>query len=315
MRRTLTVASRGGALALAQTRTMIDALACHYPDLHCELRLIRTSGDEDRGTALWHLTEQGFFTSQLEQALIDKQADIAVHSFKDLPTVSRAGLVIAAVCERRFPEDVLVTGTGQTSIETLAQGARIGTSSLRRTALCLYHRPDLHVLPLRGNLGTRLEKLDNGDVDALVLARAGLERLGCAQRISACLDPLCFIPAAAQGALAVQVRADRPEVRDMVARMDHTETRITTETERHVLTVLECGCHAPAGVHARIQGQRMQVSAFVSRPDGTDMLIRSQEGPVGEAQAVAASLAQRLLDAGARQVLADLKSQRKPGHA
>jgi hydroxymethylbilane synthase len=293
----------------------MHALTRYYPDLHCEQRLIRTSGDQDRGTALWHLTERGFFTSQLEQALIDKQADIAVHSFKDLPTVSRPGLVIAAVCDRRFPEDVLVAGTGEVSIETLPEGARIGTSSLRRAALCFYYRPDVHIVPMRGNVGTRLEKLDNGGVDALILARAGLERLGLAQRISACLDPLRFIPAAAQGALAVQVRADRPEIWDMVARIDHTEGRITSDTERHVLSVLECGCHAPAGVYAHIQGQRLQVSAFVSRPDGTDMQRLTQEGPVAQAQEVGSTLAQRLLDAGARDILADLEDQRKRNHA
>ena len=189
MVRSLTIATRGGALALAQTQIVIAALQERWPNLDCRLKVITTQGDRDQRTALWDLRDQGFFTSQLEQALLAGEADVAVHSFKDLPTRQVPGLQIGAVCDRHYPEDCLVAAGGAKTLTDLAKAARIGTSSLRRAAQVRQSRPDLQVVPIRGNVETRLSKLDAGQVEAVIMARAGLERLGLAGRISAVLDP------------------------------------------------------------------------------------------------------------------------------
>ncbi|MHC4072943.1 MAG: hydroxymethylbilane synthase [Planctomycetota bacterium] len=190
----LTVATRGGALAVAQTEYVVATLRKIHPDLEIEIKQITTTGDQDRRTALWNLRDTGFFTSQLEDALIAREADFAVHSFKDLPTAQPKGLDIAAVFDRNFVEDCLIAKDPVESIDQLSQGAKIGTSSLRRAAQLKHLRPDLEPTPIRGNVQTRLDKLDTDDFDAVLLARAGLERLGLAGKISFIFEPNVFIP-------------------------------------------------------------------------------------------------------------------------
>ena len=206
--RVLTVATRRGELALAQTQAVIAALKARHPDLDVHIREITTAGDKDRRTALWDLKDTGFFTSQLEDALLAGEADFAVHSFKDLPTQEREGLAVTAICNRQWPEDCLLAKQPVGSIDELPQSAKVGTSSLRRAAQLRHLRPDLQLVPLRGNVQTRIRKLQTTDLDAIILARAGLERLGLAETISVVFDPTQFIPAPAQGALAIQTRSD-----------------------------------------------------------------------------------------------------------
>jgi len=285
-------------MALAQTQIVIAALQERWCGLACRAQVVATRGDQDQGTALWDLPRtlrpEGFFTSALEQALLAGEADAAVHSFKDLPTRPVPGLQVAAVCSRQYPEDCLVTSCGRTSLEDLPQGARIGTSSLRRAAQVRHRRSDLQIVPMRGNVETRLSKLDAGQVDALVLARAGLERLDLAGRISSVLDPRQFIPAAAQGALAVQVRQDDPETREWVTAIDHAHARLLAETEREVLISTGCGCHAPVGAFAEIEGDALCLHACMADPGCAHLIHRHAKGPLDQYLAVARQTAEDL---------------------
>lgn len=311
----LTVATRGGALAIAQTRHVIAALKKIHPALQVKIKKISTTGDKDRRTALWTLKETGFFTSQVEDALIANQADFAVHSFKDLPTAQRQELTIAAVFDRNFVEDCLVAKqplhrkaslTGD-SVEKLPAGAKIGTSSLRRAAQLRHLRPDLVPKPIRGNVKTRLRKLDAGQFDAILLARAGLERLGLANKVSFIFDPAVFIPAPAQGALAVQTRADDIETNEIIAAIDDESARTTTVAERKILTTMQCGCHAPVGAYAEITGNDIHIRAFISDLQGETFISRELTGPAKDAEKLAERIAKDLLEAGGKEILESLE--------
>lgn len=302
----LTVATRGGQLAVAQTKVVTAALKRIYPDIEIKIRKITTAGDSDRRTALWKLKTTGFFTSQVEDALLAGEADIAVHSFKDLPTRPRAGLTIAAVCDRQFAEDCLIAADSLNSIDQLPPSAKIGTSSLRRIAQIKHLRPNLNPEPLRGNVLTRIRRLKEGKFDAIILARAGVERLGLGEKISFCFDPRQFIPAPAQGALAVQTRTDDAATSKLVAAIDDNKTRTITFAERRVLTTMRCGCHAPVGVFARIDGEVMIIDAFISDLEGKNFIKRQITGPAAEADKLAKKIANELLQAGGREILESL---------
>jgi len=303
----LTVATRPGRLAIAQTRIVISALEREYPDIQIKIRKVTSRGDRDRRTALWNLKSTGFFTSQVEDALLAGEADFAVHSFKDLPTRKREGLAIAAVCDRQFPQDCLVATETVGSIDKLRQSAKVGTSSLRRAAQLKRLRADLQPTPIRGNVQTRLNKLDSAEFDAVVLARAGLERLGLGQRISLVFDPSQFIPAPAQGALAVQTRSDDEQLREQVSAIDDEKARTITSAERQVLTTMQCGCHAPVGAFAKIVGDDIEICAFISDLQGKNFIRRRLTGPAAKANHVAEKLARQLLEAGGRKILASLE--------
>ena len=303
----LTVATRGGALAIAQTRHVIASLKKVHPALQVKIKQISTTGDKDRRTALWTLKETGFFTSQVEDALIAHEADFAVHSFKDLPTAQREGLIIAAVFDRNFVEDCLVAKQPLDSIEKLPAGAKIGTSSLRRAAQLRHLRSDLEPKPIRGNVQTRLRKLDAGRFDAILLARAGLERLGLAGKISFIFEPAVFIPAPAQGALAVQTRADDDETNKIIAAIDDDNARTTTAAERKILTTMQCGCHAPVGAYAEIDGGDIHIHAFISDLQGENFISRELAGPPENAEEIAERIARELLQAGGREILESLE--------
>jgi hydroxymethylbilane synthase len=305
--KSLTVATRGGGLAIAQTEHVIATLKKIHPDLEITIKEITTTGDKDRRTALWTLKETGFFTSQVEDALIAHQADFAVHSFKDLPTAQREGLIIGAVFDRNFVEDCLVAKQPLDSIEKLPAGAKIGTSSLRRAAQLRHLRSDLEPMPIRGNVQTRLRKLDAGQFDAILLARAGLERLGLADKISFIFDPAVFIPAPAQGALGIQTRADDDETKEIIAAIDDESARITTAAERKILTTMQCGCHAPVGAFAEINDSDIHISAFISDLDGDNFISRELTGQVKDAENFAEKIAKELLEAGGREILAALE--------
>jgi len=313
MSRTLTVATRRGELALTQTQTVIAALKQQHPDLDVEIKEVTSEGDRDRRTVLWNLKDTGFFTSRLEEMLAAEQADFAVHSYKDLPTRAHAGLAVAAVFNRQFPEDTLLAREPIDSLDRLAEGACIGTSSLRRIAQLKHVRPDLECVPIRGNVRTRIEKLRSEDLDAVILARAGLERLGLDGEISFIFDPIEFIPAPAQGALAIQARADDTEACAILAAIDDAQARALTDAEREILIATKCGCHAPVGAYARGDGETMTLQAFLAEPSGRQLFGAEASGPWSQARALGRQVAVELLEVGGRRVLDELERQRNEG--
>jgi hydroxymethylbilane synthase len=313
MSRALIVATRRGELAVTQTQTVIAALKQQHPDLEVRIKEVTSEGDRDRRTVLWNLKETGFFTSRLEEILLAGQADFAVHSFKDLPTRPRDGLTVAAVCDRHFPEDCLLATEPIDSVDRLGEGARIGTSSLRRIAQLKHARPDLEPVPIRGNVRTRLEKLQTEDLDAIILARAGLERLGLDNEISFSFDPVEFIPAPAQGTLAIQTRSDDAEACAIIASIDEERARALTDAEREVLVETKCGCHAPVGAYAVCDGEIMTLRAFLSDTSGRRFFRAQASGPWSQARPLGRNVAGELLEAGGQQVLDELEQQRNEG--
>jgi hydroxymethylbilane synthase len=306
--KSLTVATRGGALAIAQTEHVIATLKKKHPGLEIKISQITTTGDKDRRTALWTLKETGFFTSQVEDALTAHEADFAVHSFKDLPTAQREGLIIGAVFDRNFVEDCLVAKEPVDSIDQLPANAKIGTSSLRRIAQLKHLRADLETMPIRGNVHTRLRKLDDGQFDAILLARAGLQRLNLADRISFIFDPAVFVPAPAQGALGIQTRADDAETNEIIASIDVKNARTTTAAERKILTTMQCGCHAPVGAYAEMSGDDIKIRAFISDLEGKNFISREISGQAIIANRIAEMIANELLKAGGKKILESLEN-------
>ena len=313
MSRTLTVATRRGELAVAQTRSVIAALQARHPEVEITIKEVTSEGDRDRRTVLWHLKDTGFFTSRLEEVLLAEEADLAVHSFKDLPTRFREGLTVGAVYDRHFPEDCLLANAPIDSIDRLGEGARIGTSSLRRIAQLKHVRPDLQFVPIRGNVRTRIEKLQTEDLDAIILARAGLERLGLAGHISLTFDPAQFTPAPAQGALAIQTRIDDGATNEIVASIDDERARALTDAERQVLITTQCGCHAPVGAYAECSGETMTLRAFIADVEGRRLFRAETTGRSSQARALGEQVAADLLAAGGRAILDELEQQRNGG--
>jgi hydroxymethylbilane synthase len=301
--KTLRAATRGSKLALAQTNLAAEALRKAHPGIDIEIHIVRTEGDQQADLPLWKLEGSGFFTTQLEQSLRTGQADLAVHSYKDLPTEETAGLKIAAVLERSFPEDVMVCRQPAGGLDEIPQGGRVGTSSVRRAAQLRSRRPDLDIQPIRGNVETRLRKLHEHQFDAVVLARAGLERLGITDWTGFSFDPAEFLPAPAQGAIAIQCRIEDQQVCDWIRRVHHQATGLVTSAERRVLARLHPGCHAPVGVFARLDGSRITLTAFAADPSGKPFLKEEICGPADHAIEYADQLAQRLLSQGAGDIL------------
>lgn len=304
-----TVATRPGRLAVTQTEIVIAALKKTYPDIRIKIKKVTTAGDTDRRTALWNLKTSGFFTSQVEDALLAGEADFAVHSFKDLPTGRREGLSIASVCERHFAEDCVIAAEPADSMAALKRCAKIGTSSPRRAAQVRHLRKDVEIEAVRGNVQRRLELVAAGKVDAVILARAGMERLGRGEKISFSFDPSRFIPAPAQGALAVQTRVDDDEVIKLLAAIDDPKTRTATFAERQILVTAKCGCHGPVGAFAQVSGSQINIRAFVSDLEGENLIVKTISGPASEALEQAEKLAIELLEAGGREILKKLTNK------
>lgn len=307
--RRLRIATRASRLALAQCKLVADALTAATPGLEVELVRVTTQGDQNTDLPLWKIEGVGFFTSELERALLEKRADAAVHSFKDLPTQMTAGLCAAAVFRREHPEDVMVCRSGARSLDAIADGAIIGTSSPRRTAQIKCLRPGLEVASIRGNVETRIRKMEEGQYDAVILARAGLERLGLAERIGFVFDPQVFIPAPAQGALAIQTRADDAETVELVRRVHDEQTAQAVEIERAVLAGLHPGCHAPVGAYARIEAGEVTLTAFVADVSGRPYLKRTLRGPVEQGERLAREMIEQLERDGAKRIILKTGSQ------
>ena len=290
------IATRPSTLALIQAGIVIDALKKIYPEIECEIIEVKTCGDKDKNKILWNISETGFFTSKIEQALLADTADVAVHSFKDLPCDSSLGLTIAAVLDRKFPEDVLVANNRIKSINDLPTGAKIGTSSIRRAVQLKRLRKDLEVIPIRGNVPTRISKVEQGQFGAVILARAGLERLGLSDKISIIFDPEQFIPAPAQGALAVQIKNNNPELAEIIAGINDRPSRVTASAERRILQFLKAGCHSPVGAFAKIKENNIIITAFAADAQGENFIKKTITGTVDKAINLAEQLAQELLD-------------------
>jgi hydroxymethylbilane synthase len=289
----LVIASRGSQLALWQARWVSAQLSAAGKE--CRIEIIKTTGDKITDVPLAKVGTKGLFTKEIEEALLDGRAHLAVHSLKDLPTELPEGLVLGAVPQREDPRDAVVG----CKLEDLPLGAKVGTSSLRRAAQLRQLRPDLLVESIRGNLDTRLRKLDEGQYDAILLAAAGLKRLGWGDRIAEILSPEQMCPAVGQGALAIETRAGF----DGVAILDHTDTHIAVLAERGVLGALGGGCQVPIGAYATVSEGRVHILAIVAAPDGTQVIRAEAEGPAAEASLIGASLANELLTRGARQIL------------
>lgn len=291
----LRITTRKSPLALWQAYYVRDALKAHYPELPIEILPLMTEGDRRLETPLTLIGGKGLFVKELDSALLRHEADIAVHSIKDIPFPIAESLVLAAVCEREDPRDVVVSNQ-YTALSGLPQGAVIGTSSPRRTCLLHALHPDIIVQSLRGNVGTRLEKLDAGEFDALILAAAGIKRLGVTHRITEFLAVTDWVPAPGQGAVGVVCRENDPAVLRYLAVLDHPETRACVTAERAVSEALEGGCQLPLGVHAMCQGEVLALHGVVGRVDG---LIREQlVGRLAQASELGAALAQRLRGSG-----------------
>ncbi len=307
----LRIATRSSSLAIIQTQIVVKAIKKHNPGVNFEIVEIKSKGDIDKKKPLPKLSETGFFTAAVEDALRQNRADIAVHSYKDLPIAESAGgelvesndFVAAAVLDRRFCQDCLVAVERIESLNDLPRNAKIGTSSLRRRAQILRLCPDIICEPIRGNVPTRIEAIEKGQYHATVLAYAGIERLGLTEKISFSFNPIEFIPAPAQGAIAVQARAGDIEVKNLLAEIDGKQSRITSDTERLVLHYIKAGCHAPAGVFAKISTDDIIVYAFVSDSQGNNFINRQLQGPIAEAEKIAKDLADQLLAAGASELL------------
>ncbi|MFM5034877.1 MULTISPECIES: hydroxymethylbilane synthase [Aeromonas] len=303
--RTLRIATRKSPLALWQANFVKDRLEALYPDLRVELVPMSTQGDKILDTPLAKVGGKGLFVKELETAMLEGRADIAVHSMKDVPVEFPEGLGLHTICEREDPRDAFVSNRFK-QIDELPQGAVVGTSSLRRQCQLRAARPDLVIRDLRGNVNTRLAKLDAGEYDAIILAAAGLKRLEMAHRITAFIEPEQSLPANGQGAVGIECRLDDVELHALLAPLEHTETRIRVLTERAMNRALQGGCQVPIGAYALVQGDEIWLRGLVGSPDGTQVIRDEIRGPLTDGEALGHTLAQRLLADGADGILAEV---------
>jgi hydroxymethylbilane synthase len=309
MERQLVIGSRGSRLALAQSTIIKDQLSAASPGVSIEIQIIKTSGDV-KNDPLSIIGGKGVFTKELEEALLDRRIDLAVHSLKDLPTVIPNDLILSAIGEREDPRDALVLAGGATSasIRSLPPGAVVGTSSPRRAAQLRYLRPDVIIKELRGNIDTRLRKLDEGEYHALVLAAAGLRRLNLENRISHLISTDEMLPAVSQGAIGLETRADDHFANAMAANADHPHTRLACTAERAFLRALGGGCQLPIAGHAVVSGDQISIDGLVANPEGNGLVREQLSGASSQAAQIGAELGARLLERGARSLLGTASS-------
>jgi hydroxymethylbilane synthase len=303
----LRIATRKSPLALWQAEHVRERLQAEHPGLQVELVTMSTQGDRVLDSPLATIGGKGLFVKELEQAMLEGRADIAVHSMKDVPAELPEGLGIGAILEREDPRDAFVSSQF-VSIEDLPQGARVGTSSLRRQCQLRAARPDLQILDLRGNVGTRLSKLDGGDYDAIVLACAGLKRLGMEERITCAIPPGEMLPAIAQGVVGIECRLEDVRVAGLIRPLVHVETSLRTLAERSMNAALAGGCQAPVAGYSELRDGLIELRGLVGRPDGSEIIRSEISGPPEEAESMGRQLAEDLLARGARPILDELLS-------
>jgi hydroxymethylbilane synthase len=312
---TLRVGSRGSQLALWQAHWVRDRLVALNPGLMVTIEIIKTKGDKVLDAPLSKIGDKGLFTREIEHALLEGTIDLAVHSLKDLPTELPDGLALGAVTEREDVRDVFLPrpGSRARSIAALDKSAAVATGSLRRKCQLLNHRPDLRIIDVRGNLNTRYAKLETSEWAGMLLARAGVVRLGWADRIGETIDPLVILPAVGQGALGVEVRSGDERVLRCIGGLHHGPTAAATSAERSLLHALEGGCQVPIGTYGRIEPNGtgrgvLRLDAMVGSLDGTNVIRDTIAGHQDDAVALGADLAQRLLAHGARKILDDIRT-------
>jgi len=306
---TVRIGTRGSKLALWQSNWVKSRIEELRAGIEVELVKITTKGDKILDAPLAQIGGKGLFVKEIEEALLDDRIDLAVHSMKDMPAEAPDGLIIGAVPKRENPFDALVSGGDV--LANLPEGARIGTSSLRRSAQLKHLRPDLIIEPLRGNVDTRLRKLDEGQYDAVVLAVAGLSRMGLADRVTEHLGPPDFLPAVGQGALAIEVRGDNNHARELIAPLEDSPTRITTAAERAFLAKLEGGCQVPIAAHATTTDGKLHLVGLVAELDGVKIIRGEIKGKPEETENLGRELARRVLKAGAAKILNEIYGNEK----
>jgi hydroxymethylbilane synthase len=304
-RRSLVLGTRGSRLAVWQAEWVQARLRESAPDVTVTLRRIKTSGDKILDVPLATIGGKGLFVKEIEDALLQGDIDLAVHSMKDVPTVLPGGLEILCVPAREDPRDALISREAK-PLDRLPKGARVGTSSLRRQAQLLHHRPDLRIEMLRGNLDTRLRKLRDGEFDAVVVAAAGLKRMGWLEQVTEYLPSDVSLPAIGQGALGLEGRGDDAFVRGVVASLDDAPTRTAVTAERALLERLEGGCQVPIAAHARLSEGRLHLEGLVASVDGRRLVRDSIEGPVASARELGRRLAEQLLRRGGEAILNEI---------
>lgn len=304
-RKKLVIGTRSSKLALWQANYIADCIRTEYPELEVSLLHIMTTGDKILDVPLAKIGGKGLFTKEIETAMLNGEIDLAVHSLKDMPTQLPAGLLLAAITERVDPGDALVSPKYGT-IDNLPQGAKVGTSSLRRRAQLLRYRPDLIISDLRGNLDTRLKKMDTEGLDAIILAVAGLKRLGWQALITQILPNDICLPAVGQGALALETRTDDQEVRTILEFLNHQQTRWAVEAERSYLAEVEGGCQIPIGVYGYIHQELLVLEAVILSVDGKRHIRQTLSGQPAAGIDLGRTLAQTMLNVGGREILQEL---------
>lgn len=299
------IATRQSPLALWQANHVAKLLNQHHPEVHVELVKLVTQGDKILDTPLAKIGGKGLFVKELETGMLTGQADIAVHSMKDVPMSFPEGLALHTILEREDPRDAFVSNQ-YTTLDDLPQNAVVGTSSLRRQCQIRAQRPDLVIKDLRGNVGTRLNKLDNGEYDAIILACAGLKRLDLSKRIAQALPHDVCLPAVGQGVVGIETRADDTAIHALLAPLEHSPTRICITAERALNTTLNGGCQVPIAGHATLDGDTVTLKALVGSVDGSTRLYASASHPINEAHALGVAVAHQLLAQGADRILADV---------
>jgi hydroxymethylbilane synthase len=299
------IGTRGSPLALWQSAWVREALARRSPRLEIELVIIKTSGDKIQDVPLADMGGKGLFIKEIEEALLERRIDLAVHSLKDMPGELPQGLIIGAVPVREDPRDVLIS-KDRMLLKDIPGGKKIGTGSLRRKAQLLHFRPDLQIVPLRGNLDTRLKKLESEGLAGIILAAAGIHRIGLKDRISQYLDLDISLPAVGQGALTLEIREGDLRLQELVDAIHHQATALCTQAERALLNRLQGGCQIPIAGHAWIQGQQIILKGLIAGLDGGKLIKDQLEGPLTDPTSLGVRLAERLLKAGGQEILEGL---------
>jgi hydroxymethylbilane synthase len=305
MKKKIKIGTRGSKLALWQSNWVKSALEAKHPSISVELEIIKTKGDKILDVPLAKVGGKGLFVKEIEDALITGNVDIAVHSMKDMPAEIPDGLCIGAIPRRETPQDVLISKNGRLLSE-LAPGAHVGTSSLRRSSQILHVRPDLIIKPLRGNLDTRLRKLETEDLDAIVLAAAGVKRLGLEHRITEYLDETIMLPAVGQGALCIEIRQDDPAITPLVTALEHSQTRTVVMGERAFLNRLEGGCQVPIAAHGKLENNIFTICGLIATLNGTTVIKETLSGSGDSSEKIGVNLANRLINMGAREIMDEL---------
>lgn len=308
-RNKIVIATRGSMLALWQAEWIKSQLKEINPDFEIELNKIKTTGDKILDVPLAQVGGKGLFVKEIEEAMLRNEADLAVHSMKDVPTDLPDGLHLSTITKREDPRDALIAREGINSFNDLPQGAHIGTSSLRRICQILNKRPDLKISQLRGNVDTRMRKLAEGEYDAIILAAAGLKRLGYADKITEILSPELSLPAIGQGAVAIECRKDDEFINDLLSKLDHYETSVCVTAERAFLKKLEGGCQVPIAAYAQLQNNNIVISGLVGSIDGKTLLKETMEGKPEDAESLGTALAEKLLAKGAKEILDEVYGQ------